>query len=250
MIKAARQLLASRVFGLTFVGMQILLVLAVSLSTVAADGTAGESAFGATVFWLATGIFITVAVPIECMRMMFQELRGRNFELATLACLNPYRIIDGIYFSALAYTLILFTSLLPYGLIRYFIGGIDLVGDFMVLMIIALFGAHLSAVAMLAATIRTLILRLVFLGFWVFFALPFGSSVSIGVGAALSYELLGRGFQLVGGFVTGLIASALVNWLLLTIAGNAIKPFKYYNYHVPNPPPWTQTTINVFDRSR
>ncbi|MCH7226818.1 hypothetical protein [Haloferula sp. A504] len=79
--------------------------------------------------WLAITIVCVVVMPLGGLVLMGQELDEGNHELLLLTKLSRWKVVRGKFFSLWSLCVLTLFSLLPYVLVRYQIGGIELVRD-------------------------------------------------------------------------------------------------------------------------
>ena len=76
-------------------------------------------------FWMVAGAVCMVLMPLCGLALMGQELEEGNHELLLLTHLNRWKVVAGKFASLWGLSLVTFVSLLPYGLVRYLVGGIE-----------------------------------------------------------------------------------------------------------------------------
>ncbi|MCP5535591.1 MAG: ABC transporter permease subunit [Akkermansiaceae bacterium] len=76
-------------------------------------------------FWLVAGFICIVVMPLGGLALMGQELEEGNHELLLMTPLTRWRVVRGKFLAMWGLCLVTFVSLLPYLIVRYFIGGID-----------------------------------------------------------------------------------------------------------------------------
>lgn len=96
-------------------------------------------------FWWVAMAVCGVLMPLAGFFLMPQEIDEGNHELLLLTKLSRWQIVRGKFFMLLGLSCLTFISLLPYVVIRYFIGGIEWFGE------LANAGTVISAAAILSA---------------------------------------------------------------------------------------------------
>lgn len=96
-------------------------------------------------FWWVTMIICGLLMPLAGLFLMPQEIEEGNHEMLLLTNLNRWQIVFGKFLTLWLLSLLTLTSLLPYIIIRYFIGGIEWFNE------IANTGTVISAAAMMSA---------------------------------------------------------------------------------------------------
>lgn len=95
-------------------------------------------------WWVAMGI-CGILMPLAGLFLMPQEIEEGNHEMLLLTSLNRWHIVFGKFLTLWLLSLLTLTSLLPYIIIRYFIGGIEWFNE------IANTGSVISTAAMMSA---------------------------------------------------------------------------------------------------
>ncbi len=126
LVKELRQGLQSGLFVWTFACFHVVLFLVVSLQ-VLVEG-AGSGAFG-FLFWLAAVTAIAVLVPLRGLAGIGGERAGNGLDLLQVTRLSATRIVFGKWVALVAQAALVALTLLPYLLLRYFFGGVDVLAD-------------------------------------------------------------------------------------------------------------------------
>ena len=96
-------------------------------------------------FWWVAMTVCGVLMPLAGFFLMPQEIEEGNHELLLLTELNRWQVVLGKFLMLWGLSALTFTSLLPYVIIRYFIGGIEWGSE------LAAAGSVLAAAAVIAA---------------------------------------------------------------------------------------------------
>jgi ABC-type transport system involved in multi-copper enzyme maturation permease subunit len=147
LVKELRQGIRSHLFTGSFLLIQGLLFL-FGLSFILSDSLQQEPAAGAALFWSMLVLPLLVLVPASSSQSIENELKSRTLELLLLTRLSSHRIVLGKWFSTAVQTTLLLVSALPYVILRYFLGGIDLWSELRAIGILLLASALLSGIAM------------------------------------------------------------------------------------------------------
>jgi hypothetical protein len=78
-------------------------------------------------------------------------MEARTMDLLLLTRLDAWRIVWGKWVSLQTQTLLMATTLLPYAIVRYFFGSVDLLGDFAIMAALGMGGAVLTGVGLWAS---------------------------------------------------------------------------------------------------
>ncbi|MDR2863394.1 MAG: ABC transporter permease [Puniceicoccales bacterium] len=111
-------------------------------------------------FWVGTGCALTVFAA-RGFWAISGERRKNTFELLLLSGLTPWQIIAGKWSSLMAQSVLLLTSLVPYGVLRYYSGSFDLLRDVRVALTMLSFTALAIAIAVLLSQCSRLVLILI-----------------------------------------------------------------------------------------
>jgi hypothetical protein len=229
LVKELRQGLRSRVFAGAFFGSQLLLVasLVFSLTSWSGGRPIGDVfAFLTGLFWVLVGIPLILVMPIRGLTSLDSEIRANTIDLVFLSRLSAWRILFGKWLAIVVQTTLLVCAALPYVVMRYFLGGVDLLKEIESLAILYTASIVLTA-AMVAISPnqskwqRVLIFIGMFFGFQFFFfwflALMFsplfGSSAP-STGAAAQWQI----------YLTLLVLTGLVVVLALEVGASRIAP--------------------------
>jgi hypothetical protein len=149
LVKELRQGLRTRGFVGSLVGFQAAMVIAFVWAfavNIFGHSNAQETVNG--FFWTVLGIMLLLVTPLRAMAGLRQEIDARTLDLLMLTHLNGWRIVLGKWVSLLVQTALLVLALLPYGIVRYFFGSVDLVQDLIVVGSMYLGCGVLTAVAL------------------------------------------------------------------------------------------------------
>lgn len=105
-------------------------------------------------FWLVVGAICLVIMPMGGLMLMGQELDEGNHELLLMTPLSRWKVVGGKFLTLWGLCLLTFSSLLPYVIVRYFIGGIDVVRNLNLALTIVLGSAIVVAGAIGSSSFR------------------------------------------------------------------------------------------------
>jgi len=132
LVKELRQGLRSRVFlfcMLAIQGAMILLALIGLLQASVNDDTQGITVF----FWIIAGLPLVMIMPFSGLGAISREKTANTLELIFLTRLTARRIVFGKWVAIVAQTLLLVSAILPYAVMRYYVGGVDITSELAVL---------------------------------------------------------------------------------------------------------------------
>jgi ABC-type transport system involved in multi-copper enzyme maturation permease subunit len=140
-VKEVRQGIRAKVFVGAFLITQMLMVFSVFLSLV----SDGRDAAGATAFfWTLVGLPLLLIMPARGLHAVGSEIRDDTIDLVFLSRLSAWRIVVGKWAALAAQSVLLVSSLLPYIVLRYFIGSVNLLQDLLALGVMLGFSILLS----------------------------------------------------------------------------------------------------------
>lgn len=79
--------------------------------------------------WGVISLVCGLVMPLGGLVLMSQELEEGNHELLQLTSLNRWKIVRGKFFTLWGLCVLTFVSLLPYVIVRYLVGSIELVRE-------------------------------------------------------------------------------------------------------------------------
>jgi len=146
LVKELRQGLRTRAFIAFFLILQALLILTVFGDLGESLGASSKGRGGSSeVFWFFIGAALLYFLPLRGFWAVSTEIKSNTLELIFLSHLTAWRIVVGKWTSLMAQTFLFVCAVLPYMLLRYFVGGINLIEDFQILLIMFLGSACLTA---------------------------------------------------------------------------------------------------------
>jgi len=137
-------------------------------------------------FWWVAMAVCGLLMPMAGFFLMPQETEEGNHELLLLTTLSRWQIVFGKFIMLWGLSALTFTSLLPYIIIRYFIGGIEWFHELASAGSVIGAAALVSAGAIAASGFGSLASRLGVFVLYVFSALAGGGAGMIGGGMALN----------------------------------------------------------------
>lgn len=168
-VKELRQGLRRGMFMTPFIVIQLLAVLAMVAEFNMGD-VEGYSKmtgvfnpalfFDSGPFWMVAGLICIVIMPLGGLALMGQELEEGNHELLLMTPLTRWRVVRGKFLAMWGLCLVTFVSLLPYMIVRYFIGGIDAWRNIIMSLTVICASAVVCSGSIGASSFRTMIGRI------------------------------------------------------------------------------------------
>lgn len=147
LVKELRQGMRARAFEGSFVILQVLMLFSVFMALVAITARHSNVSpeFGEGLFWIMLGVPILLIMPMRGSSALKSEMDSRSLELIFLTRLTAWRIVVGKWAALFSQTCLLVVAVLPYAVLRYYLGSVDLLGDLVII------GGILGASALLTA---------------------------------------------------------------------------------------------------
>lgn len=221
LVKELRQGMRTNLFTIAFILLQAFMVLCVLIGASAPGDASGVSGF----FWFFVIVALLIVMPIRGFSALTSEINLNTMDLIQLTKLGAWRVTFGKWAALVAQTLLLACGILPYLVMRYFFGGIDLINDLFSLFWVIVISMVLTAITVGFSAFRSVLLRAtVAVGIFI--------AVNIGTQLASSFTgLLGNPMAsgLSGGvatwtFLGSLLSVAYLGWFMLDLGASRIAP--------------------------
>lgn len=147
LVKELRQGLRARVFEGSFLTLQALMVFAmvIAVSAAAAGKHDVSKGFGDIFFWAMVGIPLLLIMPMRGASAIRPEVDNKALELIFLTRLSAWRIVTGKWAALFCQTCLLVCAILPYAVLRYYLGNVDVARDCMIILGLLAASALLTA---------------------------------------------------------------------------------------------------------
>lgn len=204
LVKELRQGLRQRGFVAGLLGVQLVLLFVFVTGFVSDVGDRSSRGMIDGVFWSVMFGLLLIGTPLRALTALSSELEARTMDLLLLTRLDARRIVWSKWVSIMVQALLVVVTLLPYAVVRYFFGSVDLVADFRTIGIFVGCGAVLTALGLWMSGLHRALRLLVVIGVVVVSITGFGGIMGGG---------LRHGFSLSGG------PSPWLVWPLLSLGG-------------------------------
>ena len=147
LVKELRQGLRARSFLAVFIGLQGFLCLILFIS----GGVAGSNSVGGVISGIIFACLCLAVLIIQPMRgvaSLATEMKGNTLDMMVLTRLNARRILLGKWTAIVGQSALLVAAILPYLILRYFLGGMNLFAELVFLCLV-----FLSSMAFTAVTV-------------------------------------------------------------------------------------------------
>jgi ABC-type transport system involved in multi-copper enzyme maturation permease subunit len=156
LVKELRQGLRSRGFMISFITLQVLMLFAVF----GAVGDRVSGRMGAPLFWTMLGLLLLIVQPLRGFQALQSELRNGTLELVMLTRLTARRIVAGKWTALCAQSLLMVVAVLPFVVVRYFVGSVDLVQEMIGLTTVIGLSAVLCAATVAFSAVESRLFRI------------------------------------------------------------------------------------------
>ncbi len=165
LVKELRQGMRARSFTMLFLVFQGLLAfILLSAGAASSSDNAGSFASG-IIFTLFAGAALVIQ-PMRGVNALSSEITGNTIEMMVLTRLSAWRIVFGKWIAIVSQTALILITIIPYLILRYFFGGMIMMGELVFLTLIFLTSMALTAVMVGLSANSTKIVRVLpILGF-------------------------------------------------------------------------------------
>lgn len=157
LVKELRQGMRAKTFVAVFLGLQAFLAVMMFSATVSSSNKAGDAVSG--VIFIFFSIAVLVFQPLRGINALSSEVKGNTMEMMALTRLSAFKIVFGKWVAIVSQTLLLFSAIVPYLLLRYFFGGMDLMVEIVAMVLLLLTSMALSAATVGLSGCSSVIIR-------------------------------------------------------------------------------------------
>ena len=178
LVKELRQGMRSRLFVISFLLLQAAMIF-VAIIGLSMSAKQGDTRAMTALFWTIIGAPLVFIMPMSGLNAVGNERKANTLELIFLTRLSARRIVMGKWLALVAQTILLVCAVLPYAVLRYFLGGVNLGAELTIIAVLLFGSAILSGFAVgfspqSSPLTRALIAVGIFVGLQVFPSLLFG----------------------------------------------------------------------------
>ena len=222
LVKELRQGMRARVFILSFLLLQVFLVV-LTLGNVAAQDDRNTLNSQNEFFWVIIGFVLLVLMPLRGLVAVSQEVKNHTMETILLTRLTAWRVVFGKWSALFAQSLLLVSAVLPYVVLRYFIGGQDVVADFKWIFFLLWLSGILNAAGIAVSGLGNPVIRtIVLVGVVLLTASSAGNIFSTGFSHGGAWEIIGWLF-LFGLFIPALLFELTASGIAPVSENHAIR---------------------------
>ena len=143
LVKELRQGLRTHSFVILFLLLQGLLAL-ILLTAAAVNANAGG--FVSSIIFFFFSLAVLIVQPLRGMSAISSEIKADTIDLMSLTRLSAWRIVFGKWSSIMGQTALVLFSIIPYLILRYFFGGMQLFSELLLLLTIFLLSGIFTAI--------------------------------------------------------------------------------------------------------
>ena len=158
LVKELRQGMRTKAFVGVFLALQIILGV-ILLSAGAASASDGAGSTISNIIFIFFSIAVLIIQPMRGISSLSSEVKGNTIDMMVLTRLSAWRIVTGKWASIVSQSALLLVTIIPYLILRYFFGGMNLVGEIVFLAVLFLSSAALTAVTVGLSASSSVILR-------------------------------------------------------------------------------------------
>jgi len=135
LVKELRQGLKAKVFVSVFTTVQIVMIfiMGIQLLSMATGGSRSTVSELDGFFWFSVWLPLLLLMPGRGLSAISEEVKANTLDLVQLTRMGAFRIVLGKWFALAAQSLLLVTAILPYAVLRYFFGNVNIVEDMAIL---------------------------------------------------------------------------------------------------------------------
>jgi hypothetical protein len=158
LVKELRQGLRGKTFVAVFLVLQGLLgLILLTAGAAATSQKAGE--FVSQVVFVFFSLSVLVIQPLRGVGALSSEIRGNTIDLMVLTRLGAQRIVLGKWVAIVSQSALLTATIFPYLILRYYLGGMNLFAELMMVLMIFALSAGLTALTVGISACSSILIR-------------------------------------------------------------------------------------------
>lgn len=158
LVKELRQGMRAKTFIAVFLSLQIFLgVMLLSASLASSSDQVGDLISG--IIFTFFSIAVILVQPLRGTGALSSEVKGNTIDMMVLTRLSAWRIVTGKWVAIVGQSALLFSTIIPYLILRYFFGGMNLVGEIVCILLIFLTSMALTAMTVGLSGCSSIIIR-------------------------------------------------------------------------------------------
>jgi ABC-type transport system involved in multi-copper enzyme maturation permease subunit len=224
LVKELRQGLRGKTFVAVFLVLQGLLGL-ILLTAGAASSSQRAGTFVSQVVFVFFSLAVLVIQPLRGVGALSGEIKSNTIDLMVLTRLSALRIVLGKWVAIIGQSALLTATIFPYLILRYYLGGMNLFAELVMVLMIFFLSAGLTALTVGISACRSILIR----GLLPVMGAPFLTLCIFGIGfnnqlstliETCSFSTSTHTFALLG----FLILTGYLGWSSLSLGASLIAP--------------------------
>ena len=226
LVKELRQGLRGTGFVILFIAIQAFLALIILTTAAGTSYQNSGHVISRTIFFFFS-VAVLIVQPLRGITALANEIKGNTIDLLCLTQLSAWRITFGKWVSLVSQSALILTSIVPYLILRYFFGDMQIFSELLLLFTIFIISCLFTAFTIgLSATPSVFLRVLVPIGLAFFIFITIGTSFSA---SKYSYQKIIELVTLesIGDTLTylGLVLSSIYGtWIFLDLGTSIIAP--------------------------
>ena len=224
LVKELRQGLRAKTFIAVFLALQVLLAIMLLSASASTSSDQAGSVVSAMIFTFFS-IAVLIVQPMRGLTVLSSEIKSNTIDMMVLTRLSAWRIVFGKWIAIVSQSALIVLTIIPYLILRYFFGGMNLVGEIVFLTLLFLTSMVLTAITVgLSASSSTIVRAVVpLLGAPALFIGAIALSMSRGSGNFIEMSSLDSKESIVAVSIY-IISIIYLGWSALTLGASLIAP--------------------------
>jgi ABC-type transport system involved in multi-copper enzyme maturation permease subunit len=145
LVKELRQGLRAKTFIAVFLSLQAFLALMLLIASATSAEENSGTVVSTTIFIFAA-IAVMIVQPLRGVAALATEVKSNTIEMIVLTRLSAQRIVLGKWIALVSQSALILSTVIPYLILRYFFGGMNLIGEVVLLGLIFFSSMVLTAI--------------------------------------------------------------------------------------------------------
>ncbi|MBK1791722.1 hypothetical protein [Persicirhabdus sediminis] len=225
-VKELRQDLRGKGFLILFITLQIILSLILLLTATLSSSSQDTGTHISQLIFFCFSFCLLIVQPLRGCNGISSELKAKTLDMLQLTRMSAWSIVFGKWISLVAQSLLIASAILPYLIMRYFFGNMQILPELTLLMTILVFSGFFSAITVgLSATPSILLRGIIPLigSMFVFISIAGAFSNSYSFNNIIE-QLTFTDSDFTAVFIAIIAGSLYTSWLMLEIATSIIAP--------------------------
>jgi ABC-type transport system involved in multi-copper enzyme maturation permease subunit len=159
LVKELRQGMRAKTFIAVFLSLQIFLAVMLFSAGAASNSDQVGSMISGIIFTFFS-VAVVIVQPLRGTSALSSEVKGNTIDMMVLTRLSAWRIVFGKWVAIVGQSTLLFSTIIPYLILRYFFGGMNLFAEMVLLILLFLTSMALTAVTVGLSGCSSVIVRM------------------------------------------------------------------------------------------